>query len=175
MIYQLADRRVVQHETAFVAPSADVIGSVVLEENSSVWFHVTVRGDNDLITIGRDSNVQDGSVLHTDAGVPLTLGRGITAGHQVTLHGCEIGDYTLIGMKAVVLNRARIGSYCLIGAGALITEGKQIPDGTVWMGAPAKFVRNVTDAERSVLTGSAAHYVENAARYRAQLQPDTQR
>ncbi|MET0387360.1 MAG: gamma carbonic anhydrase family protein [Polyangiales bacterium] len=175
MMYQLSERRIVRHETAFVAPSADLIGSVVLEENASVWFHVVVRADNDVITIGRDSNVQDGSVLHTDTGLKLTVGRGVTVGHQVMLHGCEVGDYTLVGMKAIVLNRARIGRYCLIGAGALITEGKQIPDGTVWMGAPAKQVREITEAERAVLEGSAAHYVQNAARYRTQLQPDAQR
>jgi len=173
MIYQLGQRRVTRHATAFVAPSADLIGSVVLEENSSVWFHVVARGDNDVITIGRDTNVQDGSVLHTDAGIPLTLGRGITVGHQVMLHGCEVGDYSLIGMKAVVLNRARIGKHCLIGANALITEGKQIPDGTVWMGSPAKLVRNLSDAERQVLEASAAHYVQNAQRYRAELRPDS--
>jgi carbonic anhydrase/acetyltransferase-like protein (isoleucine patch superfamily) len=171
MMYQLAERRVTRHDTAFVAASADLIGSVVLEENSSVWFHTVIRADNDVITIGRDSNVQDGSVLHTDVGVPLTIGRGVTVGHQVMLHGCEVGDHTLVGMKAVVLNRARIGRYCLIGAGALITEGKELPDGTVWMGAPAKLVRNVSDAERKAFELSAAHYVQNAARYRAQLQP----
>jgi len=172
MIYQLGERRVTQHASAFVAPSADLIGSIVLEENSSVWFHVVVRGDNDVITIGRDTNVQDGSVLHTDSGIKLTLGRGVTVGHQAMLHGCEVGDYSLIGMKAVVLNRARIGRYCLIGANALITEGKQIPDGTVWMGAPARHVRDITDAERSVLEASATVYVQNAARYRTELQPE---
>jgi carbonic anhydrase/acetyltransferase-like protein (isoleucine patch superfamily) len=114
--------------------------------------------------------VQDGSVVHTDTGIPMTLGRGITVGHQAMLHGCQIGDYTLIGMRATVLNRARIGRYCLIGAGALITEGKEIPDGTVWMGAPAKLVRQVTDLERQVLEGSAAHYVQNAQRYLNALQ-----
>lgn len=171
-MYRLADRQVVIHESAFVAPSADLIGSVALEENASVWFNVVIRGDNDQITIGRDTNVQDGSVLHTDAGLPMTLGRGITVGHQAMLHGCQIGDYTLIGMRATVLNRARIGRYCLIGAGALVTEGKEIPDGTVWMGAPAKLVREVTDLERQVLEGSAAHYVQNAERYRSALSPE---
>lgn len=175
MMYRLDDRHSVRHPSAFVAPSADLIGSVVLEENASVWFKVVIRADNDVITIGADSNVQDGSVLHTDAGIRLTLGRGVTVGHQAMLHGCEVSDYTLIGMKATVLNRARVGRYCLIGAGALITEGKEIPDGTVWMGAPAKLVREVTDAERKVLEGSAAHYVQNAQRYRMRLQPDPQR
>jgi carbonic anhydrase/acetyltransferase-like protein (isoleucine patch superfamily) len=172
MIYQLAGRRVARHPSVFVAPSADLIGSVVLEENASVWFNVVVRADNDVITIGRDTNVQDGSVLHTDTGIQLTLGRGVTVGHQVMLHGCEVGNYSLIGMKAVVLNRARIGNYCLIGANALITEGKVIPDGTVWMGSPAKQVREITDTERLIFEGSAAHYAENAARYRAELALD---
>jgi carbonic anhydrase/acetyltransferase-like protein (isoleucine patch superfamily) len=169
MIYQLGERRVTLHPSAFVAPSADLIGSIVLEENASVWFRVVARGDNDVITIGPESNVQDGSVLHTDGGIRLTLGRGVTVGHQVMLHGCEVGDYSLIGMSAVVLNRARIGRYCLVGANALVTEGKQIPDGSVLMGSPAKIVRQISDNERAVLEGSAAVYVQNAQRYRAQL------
>ena len=172
MLYRLAERRVTLHETAFVAPSAQLIGSVVLEENASVWFQVVVRGDNDIISIGRDSNVQDAAVLHTDAGIRLTLGRGVTVGHKVMLHGCEVGDYTLIGMNAVVLNRARIGSYCLVGANALVTEGKQIPDGSVLMGSPAKVVRQTTEAERAVLMSSAEHYVQTAQRYRQQLAED---
>jgi carbonic anhydrase/acetyltransferase-like protein (isoleucine patch superfamily) len=169
MLYRFAERRVTLHDSAFVAPSAQLIGSVVVEENASVWFQVVVRGDNDVITIGRDSNVQDAAVLHTDTGIRLTLGRGVTVGHKVMLHGCEIGDYCLIGMNAVILNRARIGNYCLVGANALVTEGKQIPDGSVLMGSPAKVVRQVSDAERAVLEGSAAHYVENARRYRQEL------
>ena len=175
MIYRLADRQPRIDVSAFVAPSADIIGSVVLEENASVWFHVVVRGDNDLITIGPDSNVQDGSVLHTDAGIRLTLGRGVTVGHKVTLHGCEVGDYSLIGMNAVILNRAKIGKHCLIGANALITEGKVIPDGSVVMGSPGKIIRTVSDTERLILEGSAAHYVQNAQRYRAELVEDPQR
>lgn len=169
MIYSLGDRRVTLHESAFVAPSADLIGSIVLEERASVWFQVVARGDNDVITIGPESNVQDGSVLHTDNGIRLTLGRGVTVGHQVMLHGCEVGDFSLIGMSAVVLNRARIGRYCLVGANALVTEGKQIPDGSVLMGSPAKIVRQISDNERAVLEGSAAVYVQNAQRYRQQL------
>jgi len=169
MIYSLGERRVTLHESAFVAPSADLIGSVVLEEKASVWFQVVIRGDNDVITIGPESNVQDGSALHTDHGIRLTLGRGVTVGHQVMLHGCEVGDYSLIGMSAVVLNRARIGRYCLVGANALVTEGKQIPDGSVLMGSPAKVVRQISDNERAVLEGSAAVYVQNAQRYRNQL------
>ncbi len=169
MIYQLGERRASVHESCFVAPSADLIGSIVLEQDASVWFQVVMRGDNDVITIGKGSNVQDGSVLHTDAGIALTLGEGVTVGHQVMLHGCEVGAFSLIGMNAVVLNRAKIGSFCLIGANALITEGKVIPDGSVVMGSPGKVVRQVNDTERMVLQGSALHYVENAQRYREAL------
>jgi carbonic anhydrase/acetyltransferase-like protein (isoleucine patch superfamily) len=175
MLYHLGDRRVTLHPSAFVAPSAQLIGSVVLEENASVWFQVVARGDNDVLTIGPDSNVQDGSVLHTDAGIPLTIGRGVTVGHKVILHGCEVGDYSLIGMNAVLLNRSRIGKHCLIGANALVTEGKQIPDGSVLMGSPAKVVRALGDNERAVLEASAAHYVLNARRYREQLVAETER
>ena len=172
MLYCLDDRRPSIHESVFVASSADVIGAVIIEENASVWFQVVIRGDNDPITIGQGSNVQDGSVLHTDAGIPLTLGRGVTVGHKVILHGCEVGEYSLIGMGAVVLNRAQIGNYCLIGANTLITEGKVIPDGSVVMGSPGKVVRAISAMERLILEGSAAHYVENARRFRALLRPE---
>ena len=171
MLYRLGDRIPSVHETAFVAPTAQLIGSVLLEENASVWFGAILRGDNELLRIGRDTNVQDATVLHTDAGILLTLGRGITVGHKAMLHGCDVGDYSLIGINAVVLNRARIGRYCMIGANALITEGKVIPDGSVVMGSPGKVVRQVTDTERKVLEGSAAHYVENARRYKRELAP----
>ncbi len=171
MLYRLGDRVPKVHETAFVAPNAQLIGSVLLEENSSVWFGAVLRGDNELLTVGRDTNVQDGSVLHTDAGILLTLGRGITVGHKVMLHGCEVGDFSLVGINSVVLNRAKIGSYCLIGANALITEGKVIPDGSVVMGSPGKIVRQLTDIERKVLEASSAHYVKNALNYRNQLVP----
>src|ERR1700755_3562447 len=169
MLYRLGDRTPQVHETAFVAPNAQLIGSVLLEENSSVWFGAVLRGDNELLTVGPDSNVQDGSVVHTDAGIFVTLGRGITVGHKVMIHGCEVGDYSLVGINATVLNRAKIGKYCLIGANALITEGKVIPDGSVVMGSPGKIVRQVTDNERLVLQASSAHYVENAQRYKNQL------
>lgn len=166
MIYQLDDRkpefRGGQH---FVADNASVIGSVVLDDRSSVWFNVVIRGDNDLITIGPDSNVQDGSVLHTDSGVKLTLGRGVTVGHKAMLHGCEIGDYSLIGINAVVLNGARIGKHCLIGANTLIPEGMVVPDGSLVVGSPGKVKRELNDNQRKMLELSAAHYVQNAARY----------
>ncbi|MGD8860702.1 MAG: gamma carbonic anhydrase family protein [Myxococcales bacterium] len=169
MLYTLADRSPRIHESCFVADSAHVIGSTVLEENASVWFNVVIRADNDLIVVGPDSNVQDGSVLHTDAGIQLRVGRGVTIGHKVMLHGCEVGDHSLIGIGSTILNRAKIGKHCLIGAGALITEGKEIPDRSVVFGAPGKVVRQVTDEEVLILQGSAAHYVENARRYRSEL------
>ena len=156
--------------TAWVADSAQVIGDVVLGEGSSVWFGAVVRGDNHRITIGRGSNVQDLSVLHTDKGVPLTLGDNVTIGHQVTLHGCTVDDGSLIGIGAVVLNGARIGKNCLVGAGALVTEGKEFPDGSLIIGSPAKVARALSPAQIDGLQRSAASYVENAKRYRQGLQ-----
>lgn len=172
MIYTLEDRQPEVHGTCFVAESAAVIGSVVLEAHASVWFQAVLRGDTDLITIGEESNVQDGAVLHTDAGIRLTLGRGVTVGHKVMLHGCEVGDYSLVGIGAIVLNRARIGKHCLIGANTLITEGKQIPDRSLVVGSPARVVRQLTDADAASLEASARHYVENARRYLRALRPD---
>ena len=172
MIYQLNQKRVTRHPETFVAPNATVIGSVTLHARSSIWFNVVVRGDNDPIEIGEESNVQDGSVLHTDEGVPLQIGRGVTVGHKVMLHGCTIGDYSLIGINAVVLNRAKIGSFCIIGANALVPEGKEIPDGSLVMGTPGKVVRQLTNEERVRLKASALHYVHNAQRYLSELTPD---
>jgi carbonic anhydrase/acetyltransferase-like protein (isoleucine patch superfamily) len=169
MLYDLGDRRPSVHPSCFVADSAQVIGSIVLEEDASVWFNVVLRGDNDLVTIGRESNVQDGSIIHTDAGLQVRLGRGVTVGHRVMLHGCDVGDYSLVGIGAIVLNRAKIGKHCLIGAGALITEGKEIPDRSLVLGSPGRVVRKVSDNEVLVLEGSAAHYVQNARRYKQEL------
>jgi len=149
----------------WIAPNAAVVGDVTLKSGASVWFGVTIRGDNDPIVIGEDSNIQDGSILHTDEGVPLTIGRGVTVGHMAMLHGCDIGDNSLIGIGAVVLNGARIGRNCLIGANALITEGKVIPDGSLVMGQPGKVVRELTPEQIAGLTASAQHYVENWKRY----------
>jgi carbonic anhydrase/acetyltransferase-like protein (isoleucine patch superfamily) len=149
----------------WVAPSASVIGNVILHANASVWFGATLRGDNDPIVVGPDSNVQDGGVLHTDLGSPLTLGRGVTVGHQAMLHGCEVGDYSLIGIGAVVLNGVRIGRNCIIGANALITEGKVIPDNSLVMGQPGKVVRDRDPAHIAVLQMSAEHYVQNWKRF----------
>lgn len=156
-------------EEQFVAHNATVIGSVRLMEKSSVWYNVVIRGDNDLITVGPETNVQDGSVLHTDSGIQLTLGRGVTIGHKVMLHGCEVGDYSLIGINAVVLNGAKIGKHCLIGANTLIPEGMEIPDGSMVIGSPGKIRKDLNDNQKKMLEMSAAHYVQNAARYRQQL------
>ena len=170
MIYELEDRRPeIVGEGHFIADNATVIGSVRLEASSSVWFNAVIRGDNDLMTIGEDTNIQDGAVLHTDPSLPLTLGRGVTVGHMAMLHGCEVGDYTLVGINAVVLNRARIGRHCLIGANTLIPEGMEIPDGSMVVGSPGTIKRTLSDEHRSMLEYSAAHYVENAERYRRAL------
>ena len=155
----------------WIAPTAAVMGRVILKKNASVWFGATLRGDNDPIVIGENSNVQDGSVLHTDAGSPLTIGRDVTVGHMVMLHGCTIGDNSLVGSGSIILNGARIGRNCLIGANCLITEGKEIPDNSLVMGAPGKVVREVSEGQARVLTASAHHYVENWKRYRRELTP----
>ena len=152
-----------------MADSAQVIGNVVLHEDASIWFGAILRGDTETLTIGRGSNVQDGSVLHADIGFPVTLGEDVTVGHQVMLHGCTIGDGSLIGIQAVVLNGAKIGRGCLVGAGALVTEGKEFADGSLIIGSPARAVRPLRPEEIAGLKGSAAHYVENAKRYRAGL------
>ncbi len=170
MFYQLETRiPELSGEGQFVADNASVIGSVRLMDKSSVWFNVVIRGDNELITIGPESNVQDGSVLHTDPGIPLTLGRGVTVGHKAMLHGCDIGDYSLIGINAVVLNGAKIGKHCLIGANTLIPEGMEIPDGSMVVGSPGKIKRELNDSQKKMLEMSAQHYVQNGARYLAKL------
>jgi len=168
-LYELDDKVPQVAATAWVADNAQVVGEVVLGEDSSVWFGVTVRGDTAPIVIGAGTNVQDGSVLHADEGMPLVLGERVTVGHQVVLHGCTVGDESLIGIGAVVLNGARIGRHCLVGAGALVTEGKEFPDGSMILGSPAKAVRSLTPEQIEGLRRSAAHYVENARRFRKGL------
>jgi carbonic anhydrase/acetyltransferase-like protein (isoleucine patch superfamily) len=153
----------------WIAPSASVMGNVILKKNASIWWGATIRGDNDPITIGENSNIQDGSVLHTDTGVPLTIGANVTVGHLVMLHGCTIGDNSLIGIGSIILNGAKIGKNCLIGANVLITEGKEIPDNSLVMGAPGKVVREVSEHQAMILRASAHHYVENWKRYRRDL------
>jgi len=157
------------HETAWAAPDANLIGKVVLEAGASVWFGATLRGDNETITVGEGSNLQENVVCHTDPGYPLVIGRDVTVGHKAMLHGCVIGAGSLIGMGATILNGARIGKGCLIGAGALVTEGKEIPDGALVMGTPGKVVRDLDETARAVLIESARRYRENAARFRAGL------
>ena len=165
-IYQLGALAPRLAESAWIADSAVVIGNVELGDEASIWFGAVLRGDTETLSIGRRSNVQDGSVLHADHGFPLVLGEGVTVGHQVMLHGCTIGDGSLIGIQAVVLNGARIGRHCLVAAGAVVTEGKEFPDGSLILGAPARVVRPLTPEQIEGLKQSAAHYVENARRYR---------
>ncbi len=153
----------------WIAPNAVLIGRVILKKNASVWFGATLRGDNEPITVGENSNVQDGSVLHTDAGTPLVIGANVTVGHLAMLHGCTIGDNSLIGIGAVVLNGARVGRNCLIGAKALIPEGKEIPDNSLVVGAPGRVLRPLSEDQLAMLAHSAEHYVDNWKRYAADL------
>jgi len=169
-LYKLGDASPTIASSAYVAPSASIIGKVVLEDHSSIWFGATLRGDNETISIGADSNVQDGAVLHTDPGFPLMVGAHVSVGHQAMLHGCTIGEGSLIGIQAVVLNAAVIGRGCLVGAGAVITERKVFADGTLILGAPAKVVRELTAEERENLLGVAANYSARGAYYRSHLQ-----
>ena len=168
-IYELDGHAPKLGRNAYVADSAEVIGKVNLEENASVWFGCVLRGDSEHIHIGRNCNVQDGSVLHADEGVPLTLEDNVSVGHKVMLHGCTIGEGSLIGIGAVVLNHARIGKNCLVGAGALVTEGKEFPDGSMILGGPAKVVRQLTPEQIDGLRRITQHYVDNAKRFRAGL------
>ena len=155
----------------WVAPNADVIGKVTLKKNANVWFNAVLRGDNERITVGENSNIQEASVLHTDMGFPMDIGANVTIGHKVMLHGCTIGENTLIGINSVVLNGAKIGKNCLIGANALITEGKEIPDNSLVMGSPAVVKRTMSDDEAAMLKLSAEHYVANAERFKKGLKP----
>lgn len=170
-LYALGDTRPIIAEDAWVAPGCHVIGDVALETRSSIWFGSTLRGDNERITIGAGTNVQENCVLHTDMGFPLTIGEGCTIGHKAMLHGCVIGAHSLIGMGATILNGAVIGKNCLIGAGALVTEGKVIPDGSLVMGVPGKVMRELDAAAINGLKLSAIHYQENGARFRKDLKP----
>jgi len=165
MKYRLGSSQVEAHADSWVAPNATLVGKVKLEPGASVWFNAVLRGDNELIHIGENSNVQDGTVMHTDMGFPLNIGTGVTIGHNAMLHGCSVGDYSLIGINAVILNGAKIGKYCIIGANSLIGEGKEIPDGSLVMGSPGKVVRELTEPQKKMLEASAAHYVHNAQRY----------
>ena len=164
-LYELDGKAPQLGEGAWVADSAQVIGPVELGPNCSVWFGVVIRGDNDLIRLGRNTNVQDQAMLHSDAGVPLLIGDNVTIGHQAMLHGCTIGDGSLIGIQAVVLNKARIGRNCIVGAGSIVTEGKEFPDNSLIVGAPARVVRTLDDKAIAGLASAAEGYVKNAVRF----------
>jgi len=166
MIYDLEKNVPEINADSWVAPNAIIIGKVKLEKNSSVWFNAVLRGDIEKIVIGENSNIQDGSVLHTDPGCPLTVGKDVTVGHMVMLHGCEISDDTLIGIGSTILNKAKIGKNCIIGANTLVTENKVIPDNSLVLGSPGKVIRKVTDDEIKVICENAKHYVENSKRYK---------
>jgi carbonic anhydrase/acetyltransferase-like protein (isoleucine patch superfamily) len=170
-VYNLGDRvpELPADGEYWIAPNASVIGSVILKRNASVWFGATIRGDNDIITIGENSNIQEGSTLHTDPGIALTIGANVTVGHMVMLHGCTIGDGSLIGIGSIILNGAKIGKNCLIGANCLITEGKEIPDNSLVMGAPGKVVREISPEQAANLVGAAERYVENWKRFKRTL------
>jgi carbonic anhydrase/acetyltransferase-like protein (isoleucine patch superfamily) len=170
-LYALGDDQPQLHSDTWVAPDANLIGKVVLEAGASVWFGCTIRADHEEIRICEGANVQENVVMHIDAGYPLTVGKNCTIGHKVMLHGCTIGENSLIGMGATVLNGAKIGKNCLIGAGALITENKVIPDNSLVMGAPGKVVREVSPEQAKTLTLSALHYQENMRRFRDEMRP----
>jgi len=164
-IYQLDDHTPDIHDSAWIADTAQVMGAVSLHANTSVWFNAVIRGDTETITIGEGSNIQDLAVIHADNGLPVVVGKHVTVGHQVMLHGCTIGDESLIGIAAVVLNGARIGKNCVVGAGSVVTEGKEFPDGSLIMGTPAKVVRELTPEQIEGLRNSAKHYMNNALRF----------
>ena len=171
MLYQLNDLQVQAVGDYWVADNAVVLGNVLLCQDASVWFNAVLRGDTELITVGEGSNVQDGSVLHTDRGYPINIGAHVTIGHKVMLHGCDIGEGSLVGINSVVLNGAKIGKNCLIGANALITEGKVIPDNSMVMGSPGKVVKTLSEEQGALIRMGAKHYVENARRFRDGLAP----
>jgi carbonic anhydrase/acetyltransferase-like protein (isoleucine patch superfamily) len=170
-VYRLGDDSPLVAPSAYIAPNATVVGKVILAENSTVWFGATLRGDNEVIRIGANSNVQDAAVLHTDPGFPLSIGDHVSIGHQAMMHGCTVGEGSLIGIQSIVLNGAVIGKGCLVGAGALITERKTFPDGCLIIGAPAKAVRELTAEERENLLKVAVNYAERGVYYRAHLHP----
>ena len=168
--YRLGDKQPQIGENAWIAPNATVIGDVRLAANTSIWWNATLRGDNDPIHIGENTNIQDGSVLHTDEGVPMHIGKDVTVGHLVMLHGCRVGDGSLIGIGSVILNRAVIGKGCIVGANTLIPEGKVFPDKVLIVGSPGKVVRELSDDDVAKLKHAAQHYVDNARRYQSQLE-----
>ena len=165
MFYDLENKKIKNLGENWIAPNASIIGDVTLEKNTSIWFNVTLRGDIENIYVGEGSNIQDGSVLHTDPGYPLRIGKNVTIGHLAMLHGCTVGDNSLIGIGAVILNNAKIGKNCIIGANALVTENKEIPDNSLVIGSPGKIIRSITDEEVKSITKNAIHYQENWKKY----------
>lgn len=173
MIYRLGDRRIdIRGVDYFIADNATIIGSVIIEKDVSIWYNTVIRGDIGLITIGEGSNIQDGTVIHTDGDGAVTIGKDVTVGHMATLHNCIIGDNSLIGMGAIILSNARIGRNCIIGAGALVPEGREIPDNSLVLGSPGKVIREITDTEVLALKETSRHYVENFKRYKKELMPE---
>jgi carbonic anhydrase/acetyltransferase-like protein (isoleucine patch superfamily) len=170
MIYSIGDRHpVLEGDGHFIAPTASIVGSVTLKPGANVWFNAVLRGDNDLIEIGRHSNIQDNAVLHTDPGIQLVVGDNVTVGHRAVLHGCTIGNNSLIGIGSIILNNVKIGSDCIVGAHTLVTEGREFPDGVLILGSPGKVVRDLSPAETGSLKESADVYVRNSRRYRTHL------
>ncbi len=173
MIYSLGEKKINTDSVDFwVAPNAAVIGDITFKKNASVWFGAVLRGDNDPIIIGENSNIQDNSVCHTDDGMPLLIGDNVTVGHKVILHSCTVGNNSLIGMGSTVLNKAKIGNNCLVGANTLITEGKEFPDNSLIVGSPGAVKRELTDMEKKIIELSAFHYVENMKKFKANLKED---
>jgi carbonic anhydrase/acetyltransferase-like protein (isoleucine patch superfamily) len=168
-IYQLGEHAPDIDPSAYIADSANVIGKARIEANASIWFEVTIRGDNELIAIGENSNVQEGCVLHTDPGFPLTVGKNVTVGHQAMLHGCTVGEGSLVGIQAVILNGARIGKNCLVGAGALVTEGKEFPDNSLIIGSPAKAVRTLSEEDIARMQANTGNYVKRGQLFKQSL------
>lgn len=174
MIYSLGERKVeIKGNDFYIADNAVLIGSVIIHNNVSIWYNTVLRGDHDPITILENTNIQDGVVIHADEGIPATIGRGVTVGHQAMLHGCTIGDNSLVGINAVILNNAKIGKNCIIGANCLITQGKEIPDNSMVLGSPGKVAREVTEAEIEELRQSAEHYVNNFKRFKDELRQES--
>jgi carbonic anhydrase/acetyltransferase-like protein (isoleucine patch superfamily) len=168
-IYQLGEHAPDVDPSAYISDTANVIGKARIEANATIWFGVTIRGDNELINIGENSNVQEGAILHTDPGFPLTIDKNVTVGHQAMLHGCTIGEGSLVGIQAVILNGAKIGKNCLVGAGALVTEGKEFPDNSLIIGTPAKAVRTLSDEDIARLRGNADNYVKRGQFFKQNL------
>ena len=165
MIYDFENKSLKREGKNWIAPNATIIGDIVIKNDASIWYNVVLRGDIEKITVGEGSNIQDGSVLHTDPGYPLTIGKGVTVGHIVVLHGCKIGNNTLIGISSTILNNAKIGSNCIIGANTLITENKVIPDNSLVLGSPGKVVRQITEKEKKEIEDNAIEYIENWKKY----------